>query len=316
VDAAPSVSDNVRRARRSVVVRTPFILLPFLLSCSTDPAIIDPGGLPSPADYALADECARPAAGWIWCDDFEQNRLSSYFEYTQRNGAFVRVAGVGVAGSQAMRASFSQGQTDAGSLKLAFGRTPASYFRAADAGAADYRDIYWRFYLRNESGWSGGGGDKLTRAIVFANSNWAEAAIGHLWSGGSSNPYILVLDPASGTDAQGSLRATQYNDFANFRWLGGRSGQLAIFAAANVGRWYCVEAHMKLNDAGQSNGIFEFWIDGALQAQSTTLNWVGSYRDYGINAVFLENFWNAGSPRPQSRFFDNFIISTARIGCA
>src|SRR5216117_1439851 len=28
-----------------------------------------------------AGECATPQAGWLWCDDFEQDRLASYFEY-------------------------------------------------------------------------------------------------------------------------------------------------------------------------------------------------------------------------------------------
>ena len=34
-----------------------------------------------------------------------------------------------------------------------------------------------------------------------------------------------------------------------------------------------------------------------------------------INAVFFENYWNAGSPLTQERYFDNIIISTSRIGC-
>ncbi len=35
---------------------------------------------------------------------------------------------------------------------------------------------------------------------------------------------------------------------------------------------------------------------------------------YGINAVFLETYWNDGSPVTQSRWIDNFIISTKPIG--
>ena len=49
-------------------------------------------------------ECATPRAGWIWCDDFEQDRLGKYFEYSDAGGNFVRVAGVGVGGSFGMRA--------------------------------------------------------------------------------------------------------------------------------------------------------------------------------------------------------------------
>ena len=88
-----------------------------------------------------------------------------------------------------------------------------------------------------------------------------------------------------------------------------------MFNAANVGTWHCIEAHVRLNDAGSSNGVFEFWINGASQVQKTTLNWLGAYSAYGINAVFLESYWNNGSPVAQERYFDNFVVSTERIGC-
>jgi hypothetical protein len=31
--------------------------------------------------------------------------------------------------------------------------------------------------------------------------------------------------------------------------------------------------------------------------------------------VFVENFWNAGSPVAQDRYIDNFVVSTQSIGC-
>ncbi len=30
----------------------------------------------------------------------------------------------------------------------------------------------------------------------------------------------------------------------------------------------------------------------------------------------LDGYWNGGSPRAQNRYFDNFVVSTSRIGCA
>jgi hypothetical protein len=261
-------------------------------------------------------ECASPKAGWIFCDDFEQDRTASYFETDNASGSFVRTAGVGVGGSMAMRAHFAQGQTNAGSLHLAFGRTPSSYIRPVDAGTTNYREIYWRVYLRNEPGWIGGGGDKLSRAQSLASSNWAQAMAAQVWSGGqSSNWNYLLIDPASGTDSAGTLQTTTYNDFANLRWLGAAQSTTPIFDSAHVGQWYCVEAHVRLNDAGQSNGVFELWIDGNAEASRTGLNWVGSFSAYGINAVYLENYWNAGAPQAQAREIDNFVVSTQRIGC-
>ncbi len=271
---------------------------------------------PPPPPGGLANECSTPQPGWIWCDDFDQDRLARYFEYLSDQGSLVRASGVGNQGSYGMRAHFNPGQVSAGALHLAFGRTPAPAFRPVDAGTADYREIYWRVYLRNQNGWTGGGGFKLSRATSFVSPNWAQAMIAHLWSGGASPSWdYLVLDPASGTDSAGNIKTTGYNDFANLRWLGARRGTTPIFDAAHVGQWYCIEAHVRLNDPGQLNGVFEFWIDGVQQAGASNLNWVGAYTGYGINAVFLENYWNGGSPAAQERFFDNFVVSTQRIGC-
>src|SRR5690606_27650619 len=114
---------------------------------------------PPPAT-SLDNECASPGQGWIWCDDFAQNRTSSYFEYDNASGRFVRESGAGVNGTPGMRATFAAGQSNAGSLKVAFGRTPGSYFDPVDAGTQNFREIYWRVYVRNAPDWTGGGGDK------------------------------------------------------------------------------------------------------------------------------------------------------------
>lgn len=243
--------------------------------------------------------------------------MSSYFEAPDPNGSFRRSSDAGVEGSSGMRARFEQGASDAGSLHLAFGRTPDAYRRPADAGTEDYAEVFWRVFLRHQDGWIGGGGDKLSRAFIYHSpDNWGQAMLAHVWSGGSAqNRDYLIIDPASGTDSAGNLRTATYNDFANFRWLGSARSGTAIFDAAHVGRWYCIEAQARLNTPGSSDGVFRLWIDDQLEAEREGLNWVGSYQGYGINAVFLENFWNNGSPVAQERYFDNFVVSTTRIGC-
>jgi hypothetical protein len=270
-------------------------------------------GLPSPA----INECARAKGAWIWCDDFEQDRLSQYFEYDSADGRFVRVAGAGVGGSFGMRARWdSVGQVAAGFLHLAIGKTPQAYFKPADAGTAVYRNVYWRIYVRLQPGWRGGGAEKLSRATSFASpSNWGQAMIAHVWSEGEPGASYLALDPASGTDALGVLQATHYNDFPKLRWLGHTRGTMQLFADSAVGRWYCVEAHARLNEPLQSDGVFELWINGVLDASKTGLDWIGGQRAYGINAVFVENWWNTGAVQPEERYFDNFVVSTQRIGC-
>jgi hypothetical protein len=211
-----------------------------------------------------------------------------------------------------MRVSFSSGQVNAGALHLAFGRTPDPYMNPVDAGTADYREIYWRIYIRNQPGWTGGSANKLSRATVFAAPSWAQAMVAHVW-GNDGN--FLYADPVRGTDDAGNLLTTGYNDFANFTWLGAEQSATPIFSSSNVGQWHCVEAQVRLNTAGSSNGIFRMWIDGALETERTNYNFLGAFNAFGLNAVFIENYWNAGSPVAQERYLDRFIVSTSRIGC-
>lgn len=271
----------------------------------------------SAAAQAVIHECDHTRPEWLFCDDFEHDQLSRYFEYSDAHGSFRRVDSTGLFGSHAMRAQFARGQTDAGSLKLALGKTPDRYLRSASGDSlAKYRELYWRLYVRTDSGWTGGGGDKLTRAQVL-DSNWAQVAAAQVWSGkGRPGADYLVLDPASGVDESGTLRTTHYNDFDHLRWLGMLSSRTPMFDQAHTGEWHCVEAHVRLNDPGQNNGVFELWIDNVLEARQDGLNWLGRYSTYGLNVIFIENYWNDGSPAAQGRSIDNFVVSSARIGCA
>jgi len=264
---------------------------------------------------------------WIFCDDFEDDtafvRQGRYFEYNNDGGDFVPIAGLGFVpiegvglGDKGMRTIFNGPPPDpenpaesAGSLHLGFGRVPSSYFDKGIRNNEDFREIYYRMYHKVQEGWTGGCPAKLSRATSFAASTWAQAMIAHLWGGGDT----LSVDPASGV-VNGVVVTTKYNDFDNLHWLGIGYGSTPIFGSQYDGIWVCIEAHVKLNDPGQYNGLQEFWIDGQLDATRGGLNFVDTWTGYGINAVFLENYWNSGSPVTQERYFDNFVVSTQPIG--
>jgi hypothetical protein len=134
--------------------------------------------------------------------------------------------------------------------------------------------------------------------------------ISHVWSAGEA----LTLDPASGVRGD-RVVTTQYNDFSNLHWLGNKPvSKFELHSSQEVGRWVCVEARAKLNTPGKKDGLNQLWIDGRLEAERKNLDWRGSYTGHGINAVFLESYWNRGSPVTQSRWIDNFVISTKPIG--
>ena len=271
---------------------------------------------------SFADEC--PAnwktrhPEWIWCDDFETDKTPSYFEKT---GSFNRTAGVGFNGSYGMKSTWISGSKDGGTLKLAFGLTPPGSGLTPPTGVditTKFREVYFRVYLKSQTGWNSGtngNNSKLARATSFVAADWSQSMIAHLWSNDTGNNNYLRSDPASCVSGS-AVKCVGYNDFANLTWLGGLDGTTAIFTSPNAGTWNCIEAHVRLNDPDLSNGIEEFWIDGRLEASSISLNFIGSYSAYGINAVLFENYINNGAPQAQSRYWDNLVVSTLRIGCS
>ncbi|HWB59203.1 MAG TPA: hypothetical protein VG733_06915, partial [Chthoniobacteraceae bacterium] len=227
------------------------------------------------------------------------------FEYPAESKSFTWVADQGLGGGGAMRAQFEKGQVAGGGLKVLFGRNP---FGSGIRKEETFRDIYWRVYVKHEAGWEGNPA-KLVRATCLASRDWTQGFIAHVWGGKDD---CLCIDPATGI-VNNQKVTTKYNDFAHLKWLGMRNGKTPIFSTAESGRWVCVESHLKLNTPGKSDGVFELWVDGRLEASHDDLDWQGTWGDYAIDAVFLENYWNEGSVKRQARWFDDFAISTERV---
>ncbi len=238
----------------------------------------------------------------IWYDDFDGPPKA----YTESEGETDRSESFGGPGGS-MRSFYEKGKLGVGNRKVFFGDSPTG--RVVRKGEK-FDDVYWRVYVKHQSGWTGGGPAKLSRATSIVSPKWNQAMIAHVWSSGEA----LTLDPATGV--RGDVVVTRrYNDFEMLRWLGNRpASQMRISSTEEAGRWVCVESRAKLNTPGQKDGLNQLWIDGRLEAERRNLDWRGSYSGHGINAVFLETYWNDGSPVTQSRWIDNFVISTKPIG--
>lgn len=248
----------------------------------------------------------------IWYDDFDgsEETQRQYHEYDTLNAQNIRTNEMflGAAG-QSLRMHFPKGSQGIGGRKLCFGDCP---FGPPLRKGEKFEELYWRIYVKHPPDWTGGGPDKMSRCTSFTSNRWTQAMIGHVWSSGEA----LTLDPATGVK-DGRVVSTRYNDFPNLKWLGNKPvSPFLLHAADEAGRWACVETHVKLNTPGQKDGVMRLWLDGLLQCDRKGLDWRGVYKDHGINAIFLEAYWNKGSPVEQSRWFDDFVASTQPIGPA
>ena len=238
----------------------------------------------------------------IWYDDFD----GEVRNYGETDGPLCETESYGGNGKSLLQ-FYAKGEQGKGNRKVFFGDSP---MRNSVRRGEKFDEVYWRIYVKHQPGWLGGGPDKLSRATTLVNPRWSQGIIAHVWSAGE----VLTLDPATGI-RDSIVRTTRYNDFPNLRWLGNKpTAQSRIFSTENSGRWICVEARAKLNTPGEKDGQFQLWIDGRLEAERTTLDWRGTWDEKGINAVFLEAYWNNGSPVNQSRYVDLFVIATEPVG--
>ena len=240
----------------------------------------------------------------IWYDDFstEKAYMDGYGEIDPDNN-FGTVGG-------SLDAGFDKGDVNGnGNRKVAFGDWPGNGPVMKEGKKFD--TIYWRIYVKHEYGWEGQPA-KMSRATSIVSENWKQAMIAHVWSGHGT----LTLDPARGiygnTD---SVMTTKYNDFDNLYWLGNApASEFDISSTEESGYWVMVESMARLNTPGELDGLNQLWIDGRLEVERKSLNFRGKYVGHGINAVFLESYWNSGAVKTEGRWFDNFVIATKPIG--
>jgi hypothetical protein len=259
-----------------------------------------------------------PDPARIWCEDFEDVNLAEDYpaDYYDDDGDFVDVANEGVDGSRALRTIFQQGEDNGGKLLFLFGLIPDGVGSASQVDTeTKFTEMYYRFYMRTGDGFGIGdyGVYKSSRMFGFSSeSDWSQSHIAHLWT--ESDESFLKADPVNCRDHAGGV-CEGYNDFAHMIWLGGADTSTPIFSPAYNDIWICIEHHVKLNDSGQSNGVEEVWIDGVREVYTTGLDFVGTYTDYAINALYLESYWNGGAPGTLTLYRDNLVVSTDPIGC-
>jgi hypothetical protein len=254
-------------------------------------------------------------SSWVFCQDFETiaDPHEVVLDYQDGGGAFVLADGIGASGSHSMEVSHDPDLEGAGSMVISFGVSPIAFDgRPTYAPEASFPEVYWRLRMKTEPGWPDVGPGQLTRTVSFAGNDWSEAVVAHLRSAGADvTMEAMPVTCVSGIDVD----CAGYDDEASLDELGSMVGDTPIFSEAMSGQWHCVEGHLALNTPGAADGTFEFWIDDALQASRNDLDLRGSWTEYAINALVIENQWPGGAPVPLRRWLDDVVISTEPIGC-
>ncbi|MHC4739582.1 MAG: LamG domain-containing protein [Planctomycetota bacterium] len=227
---------------------------------------------------------------WIFCDDFEteQNLNVNYHDYST-NGMFVSTNGA-FRGTYSLEQYYTAGQVNAGWVGRFIGDNP----NLSQPGPK-YDEIYYRWYHKFAEGFVGLP-PKMARSRIQLPGDWTGYAGMYQW-----------ID-------NGLLCAEVHTYYPVDRWMPIAYSTLDYSEPANIGRWICIEVRLKLNSPSQSNGEIQYWADGEEVLHRTGVDICGDFDDYGINLVQLDCYWNGGSPVAQSRFYDNFVISTGPIG--
>jgi hypothetical protein len=226
---------------------------------------------------------------WLWYDGFESGAaLSVNYQDVSANGMSV-VAGEAFEGTHSLCQSYTQGQVDAGWI-----------CRVNSTGFPDH--VFMRWYHKFETGFSGFPPKMARIRYRLRSGDWSSPYAVHCWL---ETDGVLALDVSA-------TNSTQANSAG---WLPIARTSFSFANTKNIGRWICFEMEMKLNTPGSADGLYRLWADDSLIAERTKVDLRGSLTNK-INEMMLDCYWNGGSSRAQSRYYDNLVISTAKIGPA
>ncbi len=257
------------------------------------------GSCSSLSQSTKASECdnwQKVHPEWIFCDDFEkvQDLSVNYNDskYGESHGLNVTTNDP-FSGFHSLEQHYTPGKPAGWVLKFV-GDNPHM-----PSPGAKINEIYYRYYHKFEKGFTGMP-QKMARIKVQEETQGWDGALGvYQWV----NKKILCADK----------RTYLYGE-KRFQWLPAARSTLDFSDPANIGRWICIEVRIKLNTPGKSDGIIQYWADGEQILLDTDLPLGNEADSKGLNMVMWDCYWAGKSPKEQSRFYDNLVISTAPIG--
>jgi len=220
-----------------------------------------------------------------------------------------------------LRYNFIQGNRLNDYVTQHFGDTTKTPLWQGTEGTT-YDEIYVQFKLMYSNGFDWSAGNNKIMIFGTEDGNRHDASNPNPWAA----DYTTIL--AGGSGNNGFFEAEGNNKRSSSGQWFGIIPNIAGYGESNTydietERWYTLEVHKRLNDFGQNNGVWEFWIDGQKVAEYNDrlfrVPWTGTYgtsAGYGINWVMLSTYINDPAPQNQYMYYDDIKFSTSYIGGA
>ena len=116
-------------------------------------------------------------------------------------------------------------------------------------------------------------------------------------------------------DEDGHLSIERHTNVAaaHREWLPNHEAGFRFSEPVNVGRWVHFELRVALGPEPRTDRI-QAWADGLLVCDIAGDDIAAGDSTSSLNAMQWDCYWNGGSPVEQSRYYDDLVLSTERVG--
>lgn len=196
------------------------------------------------------------------------------------------------------------------------GTTPGgfkAFMDISDTGTPDQEELFIRYYVRFQPGFSWVGGGALpglaggTRPLDcgdYDDEGWSGM---HRW-GPNGRVGVKLFVNRIGTSLMNNCGLQRH-----FTVNGQQTGLL------KPGTWHCIEARYVMNTPGVDNGIYQGWFDGEPALEMTKVRYRDTGETFKIDTFIIGTYFDGSAcnwwPKTaQYCRFDNFVIGKNRIG--
>lgn len=269
------------------------------------------------ADSSSSGESGGPGLGcpetmpdaWILCEDFED--FEGWGNFWTNDGLIAVEPGPATSGDTSLRIGHDPGTFGSGMADLRFGQGPNDQYTARPD--ENFREVWVRFFVRTQEGWPANAGiSEAVEVMSVVGGNRSIAVDATIYSPNQAQAQAIAWSCVHDSEL---LCSNGNGDWSgnDLRALEADLGTAPLYGDEAAGQWVCHEVHVRLDDPGQSNGVFEVFIDDELDVGLDGLEYVNAWDGAALNTVRFASFWNA--PAALDHHVDDVIVSTAPIGC-